>query len=350
MSVDLSFFKNPENLIFLFIVLLAASAVFFIIFFILSKIFKLFKKFFLSLFASKPKPKEEKSVLDADKKETFNAPRQRVMGGDFTRNINPDKDNLDNKNQDVVKVEREKEMASAAHGLEKLKSSYSPDKEPSKMSGLRDTSDKNQENEDDFKKIKIPRRKRFEPTGQTGEKESTTKETGGVADKKEETEMKEDLKVQPEKEDVSLYEKSDILNDDLKWISKPTEKLREEFKTERAKKTGESDHKNFVSKKVEDPFFGNKTEISRSELRQKLSNDPKVWRAQKEAGLSLSPLERVKLEKEVFSQSLGSNISKADLKSGIKKLNQKMFDSKDISEKTKIRKEISFFKKIGGIK
>jgi hypothetical protein len=165
--------------------------------------------------------------------------------------------------------------------------------------------------------------------------------------------MKEDLKIQPKTEDVPLYEKPDILNNEVKWISKPSEKLREEFKKERAKnaeKADEPDHKNFISKKAEDPFFGNKTEISRSEIREKFRNDPKVWRAQKEAGLSLSPLERVKLEKEVFSQSLGSNISKADLKSGIEKLHQKMRSSTKISEQAKIRKEIKFFKKIGGIK
>jgi len=419
MSVDLSFFKNPENLIFLFIILLAASAMLFIIFFIINIIFKLLKKFFLSLFVSKTKPKKEESVLNVDKAEPVNAPKQRIIGGDFTRNISSDNNNLNNKNKDAVKIEREKEMASAVKGLENLKSSHSSDNEQSKLSGLSGANEKKQENEVDFKKIKIPRRKKFESSGQMEEKESAQKETGVRAatnsnvaqtgdksssqqknniiskklspiidkiivpqkkDKKEEAEIKEkesgvkesdlssisakgvdtyrfdmeeELKVQPKTEDISLYEKPDILNDDLKWISKPTEKIREEFKKERAKiveKSGEPDRKNFVSKKADDPFFGNKTEISRSELRQKLSNDPKVWRAQKEVGLSLSPLERVKLEKEVFSQSLGGNISKADLKSGIKKLNQKMFNSKNISEKAKIRKEISFFKKIGGIK
>lgn len=424
MVIDFSFFRNPENLLFLFIILLAASAILFIVFFILSKIFKLLKKFFSAPFSPKSKPKQEKSVLDADKAEPVNTPRQRVMGGYFVKNVSSDKDNLDNKNQDAVKIEREKEMASAVQGLEKLKSSHSSDKSPSKLSGLPDIGNKNQEIEDDFKKIKIPRRKRFESAGQTEEKETkkletlekTKEETGSVAavrqsvvqtgdiggsqqknnvifkkpsiisdkiippprkNEKKETEeqrkksgveerdlssisakgvdtyrfdMEEDLKVQPKTEDVPLYEKPDILNNDLKWISKPTEKIREEFKTERAKKIGESDRKNFVSKKAEDPFFGNKVEISRSELRQKLRNDPNVWRAQKEAGLSLSPLERVKLEKEVFSQALGSNISRADLKSGIGKLHQKMRKSTNISEQAKIRKEISFFKKIGGIK
>ncbi|MEK7562541.1 MAG: hypothetical protein AAB509_02595, partial [Patescibacteria group bacterium] len=98
-------------------------------------------------------------------------------------------------------------------------------------------------------------------------------------------------------------------------------------------------------------IFRGKSEISRIDLRQKLRYDPKVYQAQKEAGLfNLSRADRVKLEKEVFSQAYGRNISKTDLKWGIKKLNQKMFGVKNLVEKGKIRKEIKFFKKIGGIK
>jgi hypothetical protein len=67
-------------------------------------------------------------------------------------------------------------------------------------------------------------------------------------------------------------------------------------------------------------------------------------------GLNLSPVERAKLVKEVFSPVLGSNISKTDLKLSIKKLNQKMLGTQDSAEHAKIRKEIKFFKKIGGIK
>ena len=96
-------------------------------------------------------------------------------------------------------------------------------------------------------------------------------------------------------------------------------------------------------------MFGEKGEVSRESLRERLEGS-KAYQAQREVGLSLSPTERAKLEKEVFSQSLGGNISKTDLKWGLKKLNQKMVTSKNIAEKGKIRKEIKFFKKIGGIK
>ena len=60
--------------------------------------------------------------------------------------------------------------------------------------------------------------------------------------------------------------------------------------------------------------------------------------------------ERSKLIKEVFSSALSRNISKNDLKVSVKKLGKKMLDTKDITAHTKLRKEIKFFKKIGGIK
>lgn len=96
-------------------------------------------------------------------------------------------------------------------------------------------------------------------------------------------------------------------------------------------------------------IFGGKSEVSRIDLKQKLRKDPKVWQAERSVGLTLNPGERANLEKEVFSSSLGRNISKNDLNWGIKKLNQKLLDTKNPDEHAKIRKEIQFFKKIGGI-
>lgn len=96
-------------------------------------------------------------------------------------------------------------------------------------------------------------------------------------------------------------------------------------------------------------IFGGKEEVSRIDLRQKLRKDPKIWKAEMDVGLRLSPAERAKLEKEVFSQSYGRNISKTDLKWGIKKLNNKMLSTKNLAEKGKLQKEIKFFKKIGGV-
>ena len=96
-------------------------------------------------------------------------------------------------------------------------------------------------------------------------------------------------------------------------------------------------------------MFGEKGEVSRESLRGRLEGS-RAYQAQREVGLSLSPTERANLERQVFSQALGGNISKTDLKWGLKKLNQKMATSKNLAEKEKMRKEIKFFKKIGGIK
>ena len=96
-------------------------------------------------------------------------------------------------------------------------------------------------------------------------------------------------------------------------------------------------------------IFGGKKEVSRIELRQKLRG-AEAFFASKQLGLSMNAIERAKLEKEVFSQSLGGNISKTDLKWGIKKLNNKLLSTKNPVAHEKIRKQIKFFKKIGGIK
>jgi hypothetical protein len=101
----------------------------------------------------------------------------------------------------------------------------------------------------------------------------------------------------------------------------------------------------------DESIFGGQPEVSRIKLENKMRTDPKIWRAARDSKLNISPVERAKLVKEVFSQTYGRNISKTDLKWGIKKLNQKLVDTKDKpAEHEKIRKEIKFFKKIGGIK
>ena len=96
-------------------------------------------------------------------------------------------------------------------------------------------------------------------------------------------------------------------------------------------------------------LFGKGDEVSRLDLRQKLRSG-KAFQAERSVGLSLSPVERSKLEKQVFAQYLGGNISKTDLKFSLRKLNEKLSGAKNPAEHAKIRKEIKLFKKIGGIK
>ncbi|MBU2539666.1 hypothetical protein KJ786_00680 [Patescibacteria group bacterium] len=97
-------------------------------------------------------------------------------------------------------------------------------------------------------------------------------------------------------------------------------------------------------------LFKGKSGICRGDLREALRKDPKVFKAQRETGLNLSRGERVKLEKKVFSPILGRNISKTDLKQSISKLCRELVASKNPGQKKQLRKEIKFFKRIGGIK
>lgn len=114
-------------------------------------------------------------------------------------------------------------------------------------------------------------------------------------------------------------------------------------------KTNQKDKVKVLGQKDTSVFEG-KGEISRANLREKLRKDSAILKAGREVGLNMSPVERAKLEKQVFSQSFGGNISKTDLKWGLKKLNDKLLNAKSPTEHAKIRKEIKFFKKIGGIK
>lgn len=88
-------------------------------------------------------------------------------------------------------------------------------------------------------------------------------------------------------------------------------------------------------------IFHGKKEISRSEFRKALKTNYQ--------GSGINASERVKMEKRDFPSFYGTNISKSDLRSAISKLNQKMLDTKDPAQHMKIRKEISYLKRIGRI-
>lgn len=105
-----------------------------------------------------------------------------------------------------------------------------------------------------------------------------------------------------------------------------------------------------TAKSIASIMFGEKKEISRSELRRKLRTDPEIWKAQKEARLNLKPSERVKLEKKFFSQIYGRDISKRDLMQNLKRMGKEWASTSNIKRKETLRKEIKFLKKIGGIK
>ena len=98
----------------------------------------------------------------------------------------------------------------------------------------------------------------------------------------------------------------------------------------------------------EENLFGEKTEISREEMRKALKSN-EGYDAQRSVGLNLSEEGRAKLEKSVFPNIYGKNISKADLKSAVRKLEFKVKSSADSKSKEELRKEIKFFKKIGKV-
>lgn len=96
-------------------------------------------------------------------------------------------------------------------------------------------------------------------------------------------------------------------------------------------------------------LFGNKEEVSRDELKEKLGKDSSVWKASKDTGLGFNSLEREHIE-EIFPQSMGGNISKSDLKSIIKKIDQKRASITSPAKKDVLRRGSNFLKKIGGVK
>lgn len=103
-------------------------------------------------------------------------------------------------------------------------------------------------------------------------------------------------------------------------------------------------------KNNDDSIFKGEDEVSRRKLESEMKSDPKVWQASKQVGLNMSPVERSKLVKEIFPSALGLNISKADVKTSIRRLNKKLLGATDPTEHAKIRKEVKFLRKIGGIK
>ena len=133
-------------------------------------------------------------------------------------------------------------------------------------------------------------------------------------------------------------------------VAAPSQGSAVSAKPDRVALTGKKPKGRPENKNTDSPIFEGGSEISRIKLEHKMKLDPKVWQAGRQEGLNLSPVERAKLVKEVFSSAYGRNISKNDLRLSIRKLNQKMLGTKDSKEHAKIRKEIKFFKKIGGIR
>jgi len=105
----------------------------------------------------------------------------------------------------------------------------------------------------------------------------------------------------------------------------------------------------------EGSIFGGNSELSRLELKEKLRSDASVWKAGVSSRFNLSREERAKLEKELFSDfgTYGRNISRKDFETKIKLMNKEKVNAGgrgDFAKQEKLRKEVNFLKKIGGIK
>lgn len=305
-------FTNTDNLFFLGICLFIAIIVLMVCIIILIKTIKVTKKATSKIFNLefiKPKiSKDERAdqLLESENnmeaKDIDTSPRQKPTGGNFTSNFSVNKKQSDGKQKDAAKAYKEKEAKSISEHLSKLK--VNEEEEENKDTLASKMPSRVEKSEDDIKheKIKIAVPKHFT--------------ISGIASA--------DREVTSNKEDVIENNKN--------------------FRPLIPKKAQSSFTKNSSA------VFKDESGVSRMKLEHELKTNPKIWQAGKSAGLNLSPLERAKLMKEVFSPTLGTNISKNDLKWSIKKLNQKMLGTKDPQEHAKIRKEIAFFKNIGDIK
>lgn len=107
-----------------------------------------------------------------------------------------------------------------------------------------------------------------------------------------------------------------------------------------------------AQKKEDTSIFGGASEVSRIKLEREMRLNPKAWQAQRQAGLSnLTPMQRAEIVKKDIPQIYGRDISKSDLSRSIMGLNRKLANAQNNPQQhERIRKEIKFLKKIGGIK
>ena len=304
-------FVNTDNLFFLGICLFIAIIILVVCIIILVKTIKITKKAtskFFNIDFNKFKinkneniDQSSKTENDVEVKDIDTSPRQKPTGGNFISNFSVNKKQSDGKQKDAAKAYKDKEAKSISEHLNKLKVDEDENNKDTLASKMPSREVKTEEDAR-HEKIKIAVPKHFTPSGMASADE------------------------------VISLNKDDVVTNDKNPRSLIPKKVQSNVP------------------KDSSSVFKDEAGVSRMKLEHELKTNPKIWQAGKSAGLNLSPLERAKLMKEVFSPTLGTNISKTDLKWSIKKLNQKMLSTKDPQEHAKIRKEIAFFKNIGDIK
>lgn len=373
MSVDFSLLKridftNTDNIIFLSVIFVLGLIVFFVFLFILVKIVGVIKKLIRRIFSTdsrKPKfnQKTADSLIEKAKAEKEAArPKPKILGSDSAKIISSDKEELEEKNKNIIDSQKEKGQKDIAEGLSKLKAGAAPGKETleSKMPSRFEDQEENS-----HEKIKIPRAKRFtenEDVGADPDKnlQQTKSDLQGVSgfEKTAVTTSHGIIKptgsnISSDKAGIASVEAGKINNgigsekslpehDDKgeSFFSKPG------FLKNAAKKTA-------VAKSSDTSIFGGKEELTRMQLRHKLRYDPKVWEAGVETRLNLkidlSRAGRERLEKELFPNTYGRNISKADIKRRVRMMVIEQGGA-DPARRETLRREVKFLKKIGGIK
>ena len=390
MSIDFSIFQKNENLLFFLIYLLVVIIAVAVLGFVIFSIFRLLKSVFKKIFPKNENdyeygenfevvvPEVEKSRQERQKI----AERQQEFGKGSTHGPRMEYISAKSEKKEELKKDQklsfdEKEKKDIEEGLSALKKS-------AKKGGQ-------EEEQSVFSKIKIPRAKRFTHDDSAGGEKSDTKERIGSEkdlsaesqeenfDEKEKKDMEEGLSAL-KKSGIKGYQKKgdaekkladyrfDAIKEDSAIKNDRSGMLRgAEIKIPKNNESVPESEGVHISSKLHDEIgrpkadtskipgdnsiFGGKSEVSRIALRQKLRNDPKIYKAQREAGLfNLDRITRAKLEKDIFPTAYGRNISRTDLKWNIKRLGREWSSAKDMKTKETLRKEIKFFKKIGGIK
>jgi len=395
-------FSNRETIIFLSVAFVLGIAVIFIISVVIKFIAELFAYISKRFFPKKKAIADEGSDLNVVVSELEKSKEERVamenqrmpadnMGSPMLKNGGSKEIDLEQLEKDNKQIYIEKEQKDILSGLNKLKQdSANTNKETlaSKMPSRLDSNDGADSTA--HQKIEIPVSKKYNVPDASAAK-NTAEQTGrdvvgslakkgsditknqnlkdesplgfvakGIAKEKAQDMVKEKAEGYTEKDQTKVS--SDLHGSGLVYGKEEIKAAKNSMQERRQgwlskflggnSKNKASDTSGDNSTIAKDgTFFDGQQEISRVKLEYKMRKDPNIWKAARDVRLNISPVERSKLIKEVFSQAYGRNISRTDLKWGIKKLNQKLVDAKDRPEEhEKIRKEIKFLKKIGGVK
>lgn len=111
-----------------------------------------------------------------------------------------------------------------------------------------------------------------------------------------------------------------------------------------------------VAEKDESVLYGNKEGLDRRTLKLELGSTRgtmgnKIYEAQRSAGLrAMKPEERKTLIEKYFPKAYGGMISKKEMSQGLDIAERRGMIGKSTPERLKMKKEIKFLKKIGGMK